>query len=124
MPGTVSLRAYADEWLASRTFSPLTYEAIELRLPPPRHVRREARAPRLHVTPIIGHLELRQIKPSTIQTLLRSMDLAETYHRVIFSNARSRSRPSTCRLVTAATKPLGSPRFGPSHPRAPETGVE
>lgn len=74
--GRVSFRAYSDEWLASRTFSPLTYEATELRL-------------RLHVNPIIGHLELRQIKPSTIQKLLRSMDLAETYRRVIFSNVSS-----------------------------------
>ena len=41
---------------------------------------------RLHVVPVIGHLELRQIKPSTIQKLLRSMEMAETYRRVIFSN--------------------------------------
>jgi len=74
--GRVSFRAYADEWLANRTFSPLTYEATELRL-------------RLHVVPMIGHLELRQIKPSTIQSLLRSMDLAETYRRVIFSTVSS-----------------------------------
>lgn len=71
--GKVSFRAYADEWLESRTFSPLTYEATELRL-------------RLHVFPTLGHLELRQIKPSTIQKLLRSMEMAETYRRVIFSN--------------------------------------
>ena len=71
--GRISFRAYAAEWLASRTFSPLTYEATELRL-------------RLHVLPVIGNLELRQIKPSTIQKLLRSMELAETYRRVIFSN--------------------------------------
>lgn len=71
--GRVSFRAYASEWLASRTFSPLTYVATELRL-------------RLHVFPVIGNLELRQIKPSTIQKLLRSMELAETYRGVIFSN--------------------------------------
>ena len=71
--GRISFRAYADEWLVTRTFSPLTYDATELRL-------------RLHVLPVIGHLELRQIKPSSIQKLLRSMELAETYRRVIFSN--------------------------------------
>lgn len=71
--GRISFRAYAEEWLDSRTFSPLTYEATELRL-------------RLHVFPTLGHLELRQIKPSTIQKLLRSMEMAETYRRVIFSN--------------------------------------
>ena len=71
--GRIPFRAYAEGWLASRTFSPLTYEATELRL-------------RLHVFPTLGHLELRQIKPSTIQKLLRSMEMAETYRRVIFSN--------------------------------------
>jgi len=71
--GRIAFRVYAGQWLASRTFSPLTYEATELRL-------------RLHVFPVIGHLELRHIKPSTIQKLLRSMDVAETYRRVIFSN--------------------------------------
>lgn len=71
--GRITFRVYADEWLKSRTFSRLTYEATELRL-------------RLHVLPVIGHMQLRQIKPSTIQKLLRSMELAETYRRVIFSN--------------------------------------
>ena len=71
--GRMSFRACAEEWLESRTFSPLTYEATELRL-------------RLHVFPTLGHLELRHIKPSTIQKLLRSMEMAETYRRVIFSN--------------------------------------
>lgn len=40
------------------------------------------------------------------------------------SVARSRMRPSTCMLVTAATKPLASVRFSPSQPRTPEIGVE
>lgn len=71
--GRTSFRTYAEEWLESRTFSPLTYEATELRL-------------RLHVFPSLGHLELRHIKPSTIQKLLRSMEMAETYRRVIFSH--------------------------------------
>lgn len=71
--GRITFRAYADEWLASRTFSLLSYEATELRL-------------RLHVNPVIGDLQLRQIKPSTIQKWLRSMELAETTRRVIFSN--------------------------------------
>lgn len=71
--GKVTFRAHAEVWLESRTFSALTYEATELRL-------------RLHVLPVLGHLQLRQIKPSTIQTWLRSMDLAESYRRVIFAN--------------------------------------
>ena len=66
-------RDYAAEWLANRTFDRTTYEATELRL-------------RVHVLPVIGHLQLRQIKPSTIQGLMRSMDLSDTYRRVILAN--------------------------------------
>ena len=71
--GRVTFRAYAAEWLAGRTFDRTTYEATELRL-------------RVHVLPVIGHLQLRQVKPSTIQSLLRSMDLSDTYRRVILAN--------------------------------------
>ncbi len=71
--GRVTFSAYASQWLASRTFDRSTYDATELRL-------------RLHVLPVIGAMELRKIKPSAIQGLLRSMDLADTYKRVILSN--------------------------------------
>ena len=102
--GRVTFAEYAGQWLASRTVNASTYEATEQRL-------------RIHVLPVLGGLQLRQIKPSTIQQLLRSLDLAETYRRVIFANvsailsaavddeliaknpcrARSVSRPSTAR---------------------------
>lgn len=71
--GRVTFAEYAVEWLAGRTFDVSTYEATELRL-------------RLHALPILGHLQLRQIKPSTIQRLIASMDLSDTYKRVILSN--------------------------------------
>jgi integrase len=71
--GRVTFAAYASEWLASRTFNLSTYEATELRL-------------RIHVLPAIGGMELRHIKPSTIQRLLRSMELSDTYKRVIVAN--------------------------------------
>jgi integrase len=71
--GRITFQDHAEEWLQSRTFSALTYEATELRL-------------RLHVYPVIGHLQLRRIKPSTIQSWVRSMDLATGYQRVIFAN--------------------------------------
>jgi len=102
--GRVTFAEYAAEWLAGRTFDVSTYEATELRL-------------RIHVLPVIGSMQLRRIKPSTIQSLLRSMELSETYRHVIFSNvsavfsaavdddliaknpckARSVSRPTTTR---------------------------
>ncbi|WP_104106765.1 site-specific integrase [Nocardioides sp. 616] len=71
--GKVTFGVYSQDWLENRTFSRLTHEATELRL-------------RLHVWPALGHLWLRHIRPSTIQKMMRSMDLAETYRRVIFSN--------------------------------------
>lgn len=74
--GRITFRAHAENWLASRTFSALTYEATELRL-------------RLHVLPVLGHLQLRQIRPSTIQAWLRSLDMAAAYQRVIFANVSS-----------------------------------
>ncbi|GAA1142548.1 tyrosine-type recombinase/integrase [Ornithinicoccus hortensis] len=71
--GRVTFSEYAAEWLAGRTFEETTYEATELRL-------------RLHVLPILGQMQLRQIKPSTIQRLIASMDLSDTYKRMILSN--------------------------------------
>ena len=71
--GRATFAAYAAEWLASRTFDRSTYDATELRL-------------RVHVVPVIGAQELRQIKPSAIQRLLRSMELSDTYKRVILAN--------------------------------------
>lgn len=71
--GRVTFRDYAAGWLASRTFDHTTYEATDLRL-------------RVHPLPVIGHLQLRQIKPSTIQGLMRTMELSDTYRRVILAN--------------------------------------
>ena len=44
--GRVTFRDYAAEWLANRTFDRTTHEATDLRL-------------RVHVLPVIGHLQLR-----------------------------------------------------------------
>jgi len=74
--GKVSFKVYAGQWLEAQTFDPSTYEATELRL-------------RLHVFPVLGGMQLRQIKPSTIQSLLRSFTMADTYRRVIFANVSS-----------------------------------
>lgn len=71
--GRITVREYAGQWLESRTFDRTTYEATEMRL-------------RVHVLPVLGHLQLRQVKPSTIQGLLRSLELSDTYRRVILAN--------------------------------------
>jgi integrase len=42
---------------------------------------------RLHAYPVLGAKELRQVKPSTVQTWLRGLDgLAASYRRVIYAN--------------------------------------
>ncbi len=69
----MTFRDYATQWLAGRTFDRTTYEATEIRL-------------RVHVLPVIGHLQVRQIKPSTIQGLMRTLELSDTYRRVILAN--------------------------------------
>ncbi len=72
--GRVTFRAYSERWLAAQTFDYSTREAVELRL-------------RLHALPVLGGLQLRHIKPSTVQTWLRSLEtLAATYRLVIYAN--------------------------------------
>lgn len=72
--GKVTFKDHAKAWLASQTFDESTRQAVELRL-------------RLHAYPVLGGLELRQVKPSTVQAWLRSIEkLAPTYRRVIYAN--------------------------------------
>jgi len=72
--GRVTFADYAAGWLAAQTFDRSTYQATELRI-------------RLHVNPVLGAKELRNIRPSGIQAWVRSMSkLAATYQRTIFSN--------------------------------------
>lgn len=72
--GKVTFRTYADQWLAMQTFDRSTRDAVALRL-------------RVHVYPVLGHRQLRAIKPSTIQSWLRGLDhLAGRTRRVILTN--------------------------------------
>lgn len=71
--GTVKLKDYAARWLASQTFDPSTYEGTERRL-------------RLHVLPVLGGVELRNIKPSTVQSWLAGVDGAPSSVRVMLVN--------------------------------------
>lgn len=75
--GRITFQTYAEQWLAAQTFDRSTREAVALRL-------------RLHVFPVLGRTQLRQVKPSTVQAWLRSLDpLAPTYRRVIWANVSS-----------------------------------
>jgi integrase len=72
--GRVTFEAYAEEWLAVQTFEESTRDAVALRL-------------RKHILPALGTRELRAIKPSTIQALLRNLDhLAPRTRGVILTN--------------------------------------
>lgn len=59
--GKVTLRDYAEGWLAVQTFEQSSYETVARRL-------------RKHVYPVLGSAELRSIRPSNIQALLRAVD--------------------------------------------------
>lgn len=73
--GKVTLRTFGEEWLDRQTFDPATREAVASRL-------------RVHVYPTLGEHEIRAIRPSTVQTWLRSRQkmLAPTYVRVLLAN--------------------------------------
>jgi integrase len=72
--GKVTFESYARRWLSVQTFDRSTADMVGDRL-------------RLHAFPVLGHRELRHIKPSTIQAWIRSLDsFAETYRRTIFTN--------------------------------------
>jgi integrase len=72
--GKILFRTYAEQWLSTQTFDELTRQAVELRL-------------RRHAYPLLGKRLLNDIRPSTVQGWLRSLDsLAPTYQVVIFAN--------------------------------------
>lgn len=73
--GRISLRAFAEQWLAAQTFDESTRIATELRI-------------RLHITPHLGHRPIAAIKPSDIQAWLRLLQhkLAPRYVRVVHAN--------------------------------------
>ena len=73
--GRVTLADFAAQWLTSQTFDASTRETMESRV-------------RTHVLPTIGDVELRHLKPSTVQTWVRSRqtEVASSYCRLLLSN--------------------------------------
>lgn len=71
--GRVTLAEYARAWLDVQTFDDSTREGTERRL-------------RLHVLPVLGSYELRNLKPSTIQAWLAGLDGAPSSIRVMLVN--------------------------------------
>ncbi|MEJ7743878.1 MAG: hypothetical protein WKF73_15850 [Nocardioidaceae bacterium] len=74
--GKVTLKRYADQWLAAQTFDVTSRESVEMHL-------------RLHVYPVLGGKQIRAIKPSTIQAWLRGLTMSSTYQRMILGNVSS-----------------------------------
>lgn len=73
--GKITLKAFAEQWLAAQTFDAATREAVESRL-------------RVHVYPHLGSTEIRAIRPSTVQGWLRGRmgECAPRYVRVLLAN--------------------------------------
>lgn len=73
--GQLRFGSFAEEWLAAQTFDVSTHEAVELRL-------------RVHILPTFGKLELKAIRPSTVQAWLRDRQAhcAATHVRVLLAN--------------------------------------
>ncbi len=73
--GRVTFFEFATDWLSCQTFDPSTREAVESRL-------------RVHILPTLGTIELRQIRPSTVQAWMRGRQetCAPRYVRVMLAN--------------------------------------
>jgi integrase len=72
--GKLLFKDYATRWLESQTFDEATAQAVDQRL-------------RLHAFPALGGRQLREVKPSMVQSWLRGLSgLAPSYQRVIYAN--------------------------------------
>lgn len=73
--GSVTLADFAAQWLEAQTFDASTRETMESRV-------------RTHILPTIGDMELRHLKPSTVQAWVRSRqtEVAPSYCRLLLSN--------------------------------------
>ncbi len=73
--GRVTLADFATQWLETQTYDASTRETMESRV-------------RTHILPTIGDIELRHLKPSTVQAWVRSrqIQVAPSYCRLLLSN--------------------------------------
>lgn len=73
--GRVTLGAFAGQWLGSQTFDPLTRETVASRIA-------------THIEPTLGGVELRNLRPSTVQAWVRGLqaEVAPSYCRLLLSN--------------------------------------
>ncbi len=107
--GRVTLRAYAEGWLAANTSDPLTREGLESRL-------------RLHVLPALGDYQLRALKPSVIRSWVHGLqaELIPAYVKVIHAALSSILRAAVEDGLIAKS-PASAASARP--PAAPQTKV-
>lgn len=76
--GKVTFETFADAWMEAQTFDASTRVAVEIRL-------------RVHMLPTFGPMQLRAIRPSTVQAWLRGRQekLSPRYVRVMAANLSS-----------------------------------
>ena len=76
--GRISLRKYAEEWLAARTFDAVTREAVESRL-------------RLHIFPALGARRLDELaaRPSLVKAWLSGLNLSPSTAAKVFTHLNS-----------------------------------
>lgn len=73
--GRVTLARFADGWLDAQTFDASTRETVESRI-------------RTHIKPHLGAVELRNLRPSTVQAWVRGRqtEVAPSYCRLLLAN--------------------------------------
>jgi integrase len=73
--GRTTVGAFANRWLASQPFDALTRQTIDSRV-------------RVHIDPHLGTVELRHLRPSTVQAWVRGRqaEVAPSYCRLLLTN--------------------------------------
>jgi integrase len=93
--GKVTFEDYATDWLEVQTFDPSTRLAVENRLG-------------VHVFPVLGRRQLRNIKPSTMQAWLRGVEQLAPRTRVLILGHVSNIFNAVVDDALIATNPCGA----------------
>lgn len=70
--GRETVKSYGARWSAAQLYRPGTADRVE-------------RAMRLHINPVLGSYPLARVRPSTVQSWVKGLDLAPSSARVVFS---------------------------------------
>lgn len=73
--GKVTFQVFAEDWRKAQPHGPLTRDRVEAEL-------------RLHVYPVIGHVSLARIRPSTVQAMVSGFALGASSAAVVLTTVR------------------------------------